>query len=602
MNISVKNKIKHSKIVSFDIFDTLLVRPFLTPQNVFAFLEKSLKEANFAEIREKAELNLKLHKNINYATYDEIYDILPRKFRYIKDIELEFEKKILYPNPNAKLLYNYALSLNKRIIITSDMYFSPEFLAEVLNKNGYFGFEKIYVSGHEKKSKYDYTMFPHILEDLGIDAKEILHIGDNHLADFLAPAKAGIKSIKINAPIALFIKKYPQLKDFIHNNLNNLTAGIIIGQLIKKLNSKTKFKNYWEYFGYFWGGAFCYGLSQFIIDEIKKDNRNELICAARDGYTIQKIINILNPEIRTHYIYASRAINLLTSLDYSNELPWTSKAESIISMFKDYSAYFKKSCEKENIQTQQDRIKLIEKCRNVLEPISKSINNAYLEYLKKFDIQEKKIALFDITAGSYNSFKLLRRCLPEKDILGLYWFALENKDFKYKEYSNYSKAHVHNYELLEFIVTAPELPIKGFSTTGELIRYDNKQENIRMQKYFDVSQGELNWTKDYVDTYQTSINFDSEILTEFINVFCDYYTLKDYLYFRPIKHGLNETHTRYKNLLLNKFLNRNISLIKNLIQLIFSIKNKGQKEKIHKVLTIMGIKIKLKKYKRRNCV
>ena len=594
----IKGKIKKSQVVSFDIFDTLLVRPFLTPQNVFAFLEESLKEPNFAEIREKAERDLKLHKNIDYATYDDIYEILPKKFNYIKEIEKEFEKKILFANPDMKLLYDYAKSLNKKIIITSDMYFPPEFLKEVLNKNGYSGFEKIYVSGYEKKAKFNGTLFSHIIKDLKLNPQEILHIGDNTLSDFKMPKQLGIEALRIKSPAEVFFNKYSSLKEFADSNRKNLTAGVIIGQCIKKMITKFKFKNYWDFFGYFWGGPFCYGLSKFIVEEMEKTGRRELICAARDGYTIQKIINLLNPEIRTHYVYASRAINLLTSLDYSNELPWTSKAESIISMFKDYSTQFAKECENQNTNTQESRIKLIEKYRNVLEPVSQSINNAYMEYLNKFDIQDKRIALFDITAGAYNSFKLLRRCLPDKDILGLYWFALENKNFKYKEYSDFSKSHVHNYELLEFIVTAPELPIKSFSTTGKLIRFDNRQERIRMEKYFDVSQGELDWVRDYINTYQTPINFDSAKLSDFINVFCDKYTLKDYLHFMPIKHGMNEIHTRYRNLLqLIHFKN----LFGNFIQIIFSIKNEKYNEKVYKVWTILGIRMKFKKTQKGEC-
>ena len=588
MNI-LKRKIRKAKVISFDIFNTLLVRPFIKPENTFDFLGELLKEPDFAKYREDAESTLRT-KGIGYATYDDIYSILPERYHYIKEIECKFEKKILFLNPKMKDVYDYALSLNKRIILTTDMYYSSEFISELLHENGYHSFERIYVSGELKKAKYDFTLFPYIINDLKIKPQEILHIGDTKLSDFDAPKKVNMSAYLIESPINIFIKKYPTLTSYIDSHKDNLTSGIIIGLAIKNMLLNPSKTNYWNFIGYFWAGAFCFGLSEFIVSEMRKDNRKELICVARDGYTIEKIVNLIEPSIKTHYIYAPRSINLITSIDYNEELPWTHKAKSIVKLFCKESNKFYQIYQKCSPKTQAEYIKLIENNRSLLNPIAKSIYATYIKYLEKFAVHDNRIALFDITAGAYSSLKILSKSYPNKDILGLYFFALENKNFNYRKYSEPDKNAVYNYELLELFVTAPELPVSSIDLNGKFKTIDNKYEKFRMKIYKYIFEGELLWAKNYIDTYNFTINFDSNALIDFINIFCETYSLKDYLNFRCVYHGFDEAHTIYKRLLrFRLYLN-----LKNILKFIFSIKN--AQNHIHKIITILGIKIKIKKY------
>ena len=48
-------RIKEKKIVSFDVFDTLVIRPFVKAEEVFDYLEREYHAKGFAEKRKEAE-------------------------------------------------------------------------------------------------------------------------------------------------------------------------------------------------------------------------------------------------------------------------------------------------------------------------------------------------------------------------------------------------------------------------------------------------------------------------------------------------------------------------------------------------------------------
>lgn len=582
----IKQKIKNAKIISFDIFDTLLVRPFLEPKNVFDFLSKHLQEPEFAYKRSVAEDELRIEGNY-FPTYDDIYKHLPTNFNYIKEIERQFEIDTLFANPFVKKIYNYAKELDKRIIIVSDMYFDEATLKTILTKNGYDKYEKIYISAYKKKCKYDGSIFPDIVEDCNVKTSDILHIGDNKIADYISPQKFGIKAFRIKAPRDNFLQNHKFLKKFCNQNKDNLTVGIILGLIIKNMLLKKQNLNYWYNFGYFWGGPFCYGLSEFIIESMKSIGLNELICVARDGYSIEKIVNLLDKSLKTYYVYASRSINLMINLDCSTELSWTHRPSSIVRLYRDLSEEFNKRCKNIVFVNDEDYINVINSNMDILKPLSNKILEQYAHYINKFKINDSNIALFDISGGAFNSYKLLNKVLNNKKITGLYWYAIKNSEIIYKQYLKSTNNTVKNYELLEFIITAPELPIKLLDTKGDFIRINNVYETERANSYKYVSEGEIDWAQDYLNTFKYVIPLDPKILVEYLNVFCDSYTFKDVKQFSKIYHGCDEAHTQYKKLLPQKKIKFKF------LEKIFSLKNKNN----HKVLTILGIRISFKRIK-----
>ena len=98
---------------SFDIFDTVVCRPFLDPRFLFFCAEKELREKNIVQfgndkswmkIRSDAELRCRKSISAEEITLDEIYEqlnrdgyIVDKNIELAKNIEIELEIKYCSP-------------------------------------------------------------------------------------------------------------------------------------------------------------------------------------------------------------------------------------------------------------------------------------------------------------------------------------------------------------------------------------------------------------------------------------------------------------------------------------------------------------------------
>lgn len=529
----LKYLILSNNIISFDIFDTLLLRPYARPSNVFQHLEEINNCMYFSVIRQTAEANIVNYKDIDYPNYDEIYGIIPLGFQFLKDKEIELEKDTIYANPEMKEIFDYAKSLNKKIILTSDMYFSSDILDDILKKNGFTGYEKIYVSSGCRKAKHDGTLYEHIIQDLNSTPNDILHIGNNEYSDYIVAKKYNLNAFHYTEPMEQFFKEHPKFKKFYCDNMNSLTAGIITGILVKKyIENKNNSFDYWKYFGYFLGGPICYGISKFLYDEVSNKNIKEVIFVARDGYTIEKIFNLFNKnnKIKTHYMYANRILNILINTDYKNNFSHDNK-----------------------LSTENEKQEFIKDNFSSLSCIFTQIKNCYRRYIESFGIKED-IALFDIATANFSALKIIKNFL-NKNIYTVYWTINSkacNTNTTYKTYQKNYINCIHNFNILEFIITAPELPIKYIDKNGDFIRINNKEEVDRMNYYSVIYEQEINFSKDLLSTFKDyTVNFTCNELINLINTFCNFIDDNDKKYLKNIKLSISEDCSTYIDLFDN---------------------------------------------------
>ena len=210
------------KFVSFDIFDTLIQRPFLNPADMFHFLTYEYNKersafVDFYTIRVEAESYRKgkesfVRPSIEEITLDDIYDeiaeqtLIPKEtLERLKKMEIELETHFSEPRKIGKELYELALEAGKKIIICSDMYLPIEVVKEILKQNGFEGYEKFYLSSDVKKRKSQKSLFYHIAKELNIkNTKSILHIGDNYFSDVENPKACGWESFHLPNSIDMF--------------------------------------------------------------------------------------------------------------------------------------------------------------------------------------------------------------------------------------------------------------------------------------------------------------------------------------------------------------------------------------------------------------
>ena len=96
------NKLCEYDVISFDVFDTLIFRPFTSPRVLFSIMESRLGIYKFSKIRVDSEdevrkLNQEKYNHDN-TTLSEIYNLISKKTNLcpIKTAQLEFELELNY--------------------------------------------------------------------------------------------------------------------------------------------------------------------------------------------------------------------------------------------------------------------------------------------------------------------------------------------------------------------------------------------------------------------------------------------------------------------------------------------------------------------------
>lgn len=317
----LKNRVKDKniKVVSFDIFDTLLLRPCIEPADMFRLVAKRCDlPVEFVTARRKAE-EIARSKKPYYnddITFDDIYDEFVYSFGYtkeesdrIKKTELDVEWEYLTPRHSLQEVFTEAIKSGKEVIICSDMYHSSEFLSEVLKKNNYQGFSKIYVSSEYKLSKGSKRLFKQIVYDFenkGVYPKEILHIGDNYRADIENSRAVGMQCEYVESVRNKFkrIRFLSTLHGYmtLTSNLNSdntfligCAANHIFDDPYRQFDINTRFNGEIETIANVLLAPLIFTFSKWMLEDSIKRGVDKLCLIYRDGYLPEKIINILKP-------------------------------------------------------------------------------------------------------------------------------------------------------------------------------------------------------------------------------------------------------------------------------------------------------------------
>ena len=214
MILSIKNNNK-IEFISFDIFDTLLLRNVPKPTDIFNIIEEKYELKGFKQQRLKAEILARKKKPEEEVTLDEIYFYLQE---HNKKYELEIEKESLYANKELLELFSEVKKMGKKIICISDMYLDKQYIVDILEKNGFDGIDEVFVSSDVMLTKEKGTLYPYVLKSLGVTSDKVIHIGDNYKSDVVQAKLQGIQAIHYEQKLNKVIKSSCEYKQSIMNN------------------------------------------------------------------------------------------------------------------------------------------------------------------------------------------------------------------------------------------------------------------------------------------------------------------------------------------------------------------------------------------------
>lgn len=496
----------NKKIVAFDVYDTLLQRTLYAPSDLFLYIEKKNNVKGFAHWRKTAELllKLKLHREV---LFDEIYENAPETYKSLKQEELDAEERFVKPMEDIKPIFEEYKQRGYKIVCISDMYLPSSFLMSLLEKNGYYGIDKVFVSCEYNKTKLFGKLYKKVCEELGIQLKELTYIGDNKLTDIFVPTQLGIKCRYYQASKKNYYKSCSYIKRFYkrHPDLAHSIIANIIATEGKKNTSLFSF-------GFNVAGPLILSYSMFVATECRKRGIDTALLLARDAYYIEKCLNIFCEWLNTAYIYAPRKQYYITHYDTDFRDEYTIP-KGILSHYG-INAVFKGLY----IRTHREEMeRLFSKERERL---------GYDEYLKNKIKDATSICIVEGTSGRRTSQKFVQKelgqavptfyiqCLPhirEKEIPSI-------KFLKFPKH--YILNRVKRSHFIEKIFTSPNNSADLVDRNG-VVQYSQGYKNdiYRKKKYQHLEQGMLKFFecvseyKDILDIFKDNTVFEDILMS-----------------------------------------------------------------------------------------
>lgn len=544
----LKSFLNSCESISFDIFDTIIVRKVVYPKDVFKLVEVLLpfelreKIKNFAEIRENIENELKLKFKKEEITIHEIYKEISKKFNLTHEqinllIELEVFVEKNITTLRGKLncfLTKLVKSEHKKICFTSDTYFTSSEIREILKDKIPF-LDKITLNlssetGLRKAGSFWYFYGKNIN----------CHIGDDWVSDAQKPEDAGVKSFLLLSPLKLleFSKNISFELPLRLNFLESLAIGHSLVKLfsdpfcLKNTKGYIKFENPYL-LGYVVFGPVFLKVILSILKKVYHGNYDIVIFLARDGFIPFKCLKIFSyyfkkdlgkfPKLK--YLLAS-TVSLQMFLLKTKEDVLNLKNYFYLSDLKDFFLVLSEEKECDNEITEENIEKLL--------ILAEKQRELYLKYLKKLGVYDKKkILIIDI--GISGTIQIcLQKILNLSNIEGLYFFTRKDKTKVKAEpifYDLVNFSEIYNKKnvidlvgimnTIGAILTAPRGQFLKFSLkTKNLMPIYKKHalNEVEMNKLKTLWQGVLGYIKNVAKILQKlSISVDVLIDTPFSN-------------------------------------------------------------------------------------
>jgi len=317
-----------AKVVSFDVFDTLIHRRTVLPTDVFELMGRRMGKADFGEKRKAAEASArrKARPDTFEVSLDEIYQEFPENYlsdiQGAKEIEIQSEHELTFANESMRDIIRKIRASGKRVVAITDIYFSADQVKALLDKNG-ITVDAIYSSANYRNGnhgKYNGSIFPIVCEKEGIAQHELFHAGDHPSSDVGNALSEGVVAVQTEHPTQ-FLMNHNVHFEAVMREHDSLTTSLIAGTLARsKISDSARLETSIENYGYDFGGPLLVGMVAHILKRCSELGINHLVLLARDGCVVRDVLDELRPDgITYRVIPASRRLTVFPTFS-SGEL------------------------------------------------------------------------------------------------------------------------------------------------------------------------------------------------------------------------------------------------------------------------------------------
>ncbi len=529
-------QIKEHDIITFDIFDTLLMRRVLQPEDVFELVEIKLRKQGydypFKIMRLKAEQLSNPCSNLDeiYANLQKEYNLDMKLLKHMLELECQTDSMVLLRREKMCQIFQLAIDEGKLVYLLSDMYYSKKYMEGLLYQNGIIGYEGLFVSCDIKKEKSDGSLYQWFLSC--VSSGKLLHVGDNRRADVIEARKYNIDTYQIYSAYELLMAS--SIQDIL-SNADNLKKRCVLGLFVSKIfnnpfalhSSKgyLKIDNCFE-LGYCFVAPMLIEFMKWFILQVKKNEIQQILFPSRDGYLIKKLYELMSDSnIKTIYFRTSRRAVTVANIQGKDDIQKIA--------FRNYHGTYEnflksrfgvdmeiEDSRRENLVKGKQEIKqVLEDYENRILQNARVERKQYVKYLDENNIiTNKKQALFDFVAGGTVQYHLKK--LLNQNILGLYFATLNLPNNMYfidtKEivaaYGNITSYNTHNnvgkyYLFLETILIDDKKSFSHINVKGQKM-FEKGSAKSNYHDVKEVQDAVLKYAENY-QKYFSYIDFET---------------------------------------------------------------------------------------------
>lgn len=508
----LKKKIDKADVVSFDIFDTLLMRRVLYPRDIFVIMGKQISEG-FDKQRTNVEMGL-----YREGKQPSIYDIYKHIDGVSPDIEIELESQYLIKREGMNVMLQYACEARKEIYLVSDMYLPGDVIKKILDGlEIHIGTDNILVSCNYGVSKSN-GLFDVLRSKAG--AKRILHIGDNFEADIESAKRYGIDdTFHIESALSMLEDSYAsEILKYDNTFPNRMLIGEFISKqlnnpfLFSETQGKILLTDTYE-MAYSLIAPLIYCFFGWLTEKARELRLERILLSARDGFILEKIYDLFKTRgmdlpIMT-YFYSSRAVAVLAgAIDdedilHAARLAYAGKTEDVLKQ------RFGLADNEILPRGDMDDESFVLLHKDMILRRAEAARRRYQSYISKLRIPAGvKVGFFDFVSSGTCQKALCN--FVDFNLIGLYFVAVNSET----EYKSDIKIHtmfgaldvfanvfecaysiLENYIFLENIITSYEPTLSDFSDEGEPIFIMEKRTQEQLKTLREIHGAILDYVK-----------------------------------------------------------------------------------------------------------
>lgn len=542
--LTLRAEIHKHDVISFDIFDVLVMRKTLVKADVIDIVEdrllkKGIYIPGYKEMRQKAEEEV-------VKQCGTIYDIYKKLARYTGiveeiskralEMELEIENSVLCSRAKMKELLLFALQKGKQVYLLADSYFPRDIMEGILRKHEITQYKNIFLSCEYRKTKEQglYSIFKN--ETSG---EAYLHIGADAEKDVVCAEKNHIDTFVIPRAYDMFCtSSYLNLLYSLGSVNERSMAGMLIARVFNnpfslyRAGGRPEIDRIYD-FGYAFIAPLLTKYVLWIIEEVKKGQYEDVLFAARDGFITHRLYDFVIRELDVKlpkgiYFQTSRNMCIFSSINDEDDIKWIAEMPYDQNPGLMLKMRFNIDTIDETIHSDAAAYAL--QFKNEILEKSSTVKKNYIKYMEKVGLKVNgKYAFVDfVSRGSCQV--LLNKFIPF-EIEGLYFgrYLTGNDTISMfpsrslfenlmGEYVYCSYAY-ENYLFLETIMTSLKPSLASMDENGEPVfgREDRSEEELQYVK--DIHSAIEDYFHDFIKNMYIN---DSEINKYFVDTIFSY--------------------------------------------------------------------------------